>query len=298
MSSTRPCALFKPERTRARGMEHALDKQRSSNQRLLSAARPRRNDLRQCLPTMPGRRHLQVISLRRDCQCSCCCLTHTHTAGGRSAASASKILFGEGPARWQGGSHTGQWLLPMKTGFPQELARPAGRPRRRAAGRMILTGAAIAAAIEAGDIVIDPFEAARLSPNAYDWRLGDQIRICRGHLDAAAPHRLHRAHHSHGMILRPGGLYLGLTHERTGSQRYAQLLNGDRTTGALGIWVHVSAPLGHVGHAIAWTLEIRVARPVRVYPRMTFGKLVFLHTHGEHASYQDPGQQAAGPRRP
>lgn len=72
--------------------------------------------------------------------------------------------------------------------------------------------------------------------------------------------------------------------ERSGAVR--QLINGDRTMGALGIWVHVSAPLGHVGHAIRWTLEIRAARPVRVYPFMTFGKIVFMETYGDSDSYQ------------
>ncbi len=37
---------------------------------------------------------------------------------------------------------------------------------------MILTGPAIAAAVAAGEITIDPFEPSRLSLNAYDWRLG------------------------------------------------------------------------------------------------------------------------------
>ncbi|MFG1705414.1 hypothetical protein ACFLIM_19670 [Nonomuraea sp. M3C6] len=122
--------------------------------------------------------------------------------------------------------------------------------------------------------------------------MNDRIRICDGPLDAARPtHYTESAIPTTGMVLTPGLLYLGLTLERTCSERYAQFLNGDRTIGALGIWVHVSAPLGHTGHAIAWTLEIRVARPVRVYPRMTFGKLVFLHTFGATASYQRHGRK-------
>ncbi len=52
---------------------------------------------------------------------------------------------------------------------------------------MILTGPAIAAAVEADEITIDPYEPSRLSPNAYDWRLGDMIRVCDGDLDAATP---------------------------------------------------------------------------------------------------------------
>lgn len=152
---------------------------------------------------------------------------------------------------------------------------------------MILTGPAIDAAVSTGEITISPYEPERISPNAYDWRLGDTIRICDGDLDAAT--RTTFTEHpipASGLVLKPGVLYLGITLEKTGSETYAQLLNGDRTIGALGIWVHVSAPLGHQGHAIRWTLEIRVARPARVYPGMTFGKLVFLTTVGSPSSYQ------------
>ncbi|MFE9819370.1 deoxycytidine triphosphate deaminase [Streptomyces sp. NPDC005773] len=152
---------------------------------------------------------------------------------------------------------------------------------------MILTGSAIAGAVSTGEITISPYEPERISPNAYDWRLGDTIRICDGDLDAAS--RTTFTEHpipASGVVLKPGVLYLGITLEKTGSETYAQLLNGDRTIGALGIWVHVSAPLGHQGHAIRWTLEIRVAKPARVYPGMTFGKLVFLTTVGSPSSYQ------------
>ncbi|WP_075734334.1 dCTP deaminase [Streptomyces acidiscabies] len=152
---------------------------------------------------------------------------------------------------------------------------------------MILTGPAISAALQTGEITIDPYDPARLSPNAYDWRLGDRLRTCAGDLDAAAPTAfIEQTIPATGLVLQPGVLYLGITLERTGSETYAQMLNGDRTIGALGIWVHVSAPLGHQGHAIRWTLEIRAAKPVRVYPGMTFGKLVFLTAHGTPASYQ------------
>ncbi|WP_268220463.1 dCTP deaminase [Streptomyces sp. EMB24] len=152
---------------------------------------------------------------------------------------------------------------------------------------MILTGPAIAAAVQADEITIDPYEPSRLSPNAYDWRLGDTIRVCDGDLDAATPTAFsEQPIPDTGLVLRPDLLYLGITLERTGSETYAQLLNGDRATGSLGIWVHVSAPLGHQGHAIRWTLEIRATRPVRVYPGMTFGKLVFLTAFGAPASYQ------------
>ncbi|WP_373412823.1 hypothetical protein [Streptomyces sp. NRRL B-24572] len=48
--------------------------------------------------------------------------------------------------------------------------------------------------------------------------------------------------------------------------------------------------MGH-GHAIRWALEIQASRPVRVYPRMTFGKSVFLQALGATASYQNHGPE-------
>jgi dCTP deaminase len=162
----------------------------------------------------------------------------------------------------------------------------AGQAKRA----VILTGPEIARAIAVGDIAIDPFDPGRLSPNAYDWRLGDVIRMCDTALDAAQSHVFaEHAIPAAGMLLVPGRLYLGVSHERTHSERYAQMINGNRTIGMLGVWVHVSAPLGHMGHAIRWTLEMRAVRPVRIYPRMTFGKIIFIRSRGAPSSYQRAG---------
>lgn len=159
---------------------------------------------------------------------------------------------------------------------------------------MILTGPAISEAVACGDIVIDPFDPRCVSPNAYDWHLGDELRTAVGALDAARPGQftLHRISPT-GVVLQPGRLYLSTTAEHTASARYAQLLNGNHDIGSLGVFVHVSAPLGHQGHAIRWTLEICVAMPVRVYPGMRFGKLVFVDVYGKHASYQQRGAKYA-----
>lgn len=152
---------------------------------------------------------------------------------------------------------------------------------------MILTGERIASARTNGLIWIEPFEIERCSTNSYDFRLFPALRAIGGDLDAAGPTgSRHIEIPETGYVLEPGVLYLGLTHELTGSARYAQLINGDRSLGSLGVWVHVTAPLGHMGHAIRWTLEIRVAKPVRVYPLMTFGKIVFVATRGTPQDYR------------
>lgn len=162
---------------------------------------------------------------------------------------------------------------------------------------MILTGPEIRRAVAAGDITIEPFDTARVSPNAYDWRLGDKIQVCDGDLDAARPPTfVEKTIPPEGAVLTPKTLYLGVTHERTHSDRYAQFINGNRSLGMLGVWVHVSAPLGHTGHAIRWTLEICVARPTRIYPQMTFGKIIFLRTKGTIVSYREIGLKYSASR--
>ena len=157
---------------------------------------------------------------------------------------------------------------------------------------MILTGPAIHRAVDRGEITIDPFTPGRLSPNAYDWHLHTELWRCAGDLDAATATSYTRLRLGPGgLILTPGVLYLGRTLEVTASHIYAQRLYGCQDTGALGIWVHICAPLGHQGHAIAWTLEVRVTHPVRVYPHQVFGKLTFHTVHGATASYQDVGRK-------
>jgi len=152
---------------------------------------------------------------------------------------------------------------------------------------MILTGAQIAEARANGKVWIEPFEPERCATNSYDFRLFPALCAIDGELDAARPSAAREIEIPEaGHVLRPGALYLGLTYELTGSARYAQLINGDRSLGSLGVWVHVTAPLGHMGHAIRWTLEIRAAKPVRVYPLMDFGKIVFAATRGAAQDYR------------
>lgn len=157
---------------------------------------------------------------------------------------------------------------------------------------MILTGPAIDRAVTHGRIRIEPYDPRQLSANAYDWTLHHRLWRCPPELDAARPTDPTPLElDEHGLVLEPGRLYLGRTREFTASDDYVQRLYGAQDIGALGVWVHISAPLGHQGHAIAWTLEIRVVHPVRLYPGMRFGKLTFHTVTGTSASYQHLGRK-------
>jgi len=149
---------------------------------------------------------------------------------------------------------------------------------------MILTGPEIRRAHATGDIAIEPFEPANVGPNSYDYHLGESlIRI-----QADAEGRLTSTSHDipqQGMLLEPGSLYLGATRERIGSKVYAITLLGRSSVGRLGIFLNVTADLGHVGSDSNWTLELSVVQPVYVYAGMCIGQVAFWEVDGPRGFY-------------
>ncbi|MFD8498265.1 deoxycytidine triphosphate deaminase [Amycolatopsis sp. NPDC059657] len=152
---------------------------------------------------------------------------------------------------------------------------------------MILTGSDIDREVLAGRIHIDDYDRERLEPNSYGFRLAadllwyeDEIVDC---FEAPVAHR--EAIGTEGVVLLPDRLYLGATMEAMGSSHYAATLYASRSVSTLGIWIQYSAPLGHSGAVFPWTLEIKVAAPVRVYPGMIVGKLAFWSMQGEAVNY-------------
>jgi len=71
-----------------------------------------------------------------------------------------------------------------------------------------------------------------------------------------------------------------------GSDFYAQTLHANLSTSLMGMWIQFSAPLGHTGAIINWTLEIMVAQPVKVYPHMKIGKIAFWDNCGQINCYR------------
>lgn len=153
---------------------------------------------------------------------------------------------------------------------------------------MILTGECIEREVAAGGIVIDPFDPRLVEPNSYGFHLGGSLLRCGDPvIDARRqPHTSKIAIPAEGYVLEPGQLYLGETLETLGSPHYAATLYANRSTSCLGMWIQVSAPLGHTGAVIPWTLEIVVAHPVVVFPGMLIGKIAFWTPQGVVNPYQ------------
>lgn len=165
----------------------------------------------------------------------------------------------------------------------------------------MLTGPAIAAGVRDGDIVIDPFDPDRLCANSYSFTLADRLLSYRVPEAALDPYRdtpvTDTVVPATGYVLQPGRLYLGATRETMGATSYAATLHGCRSVSTLGLRIQLSAPLGHSGAIIAWTLELRAAVPVRVYPGMTIGKIAFWPMSGCARQYAGRYRGSTGPVR-
>jgi dCTP deaminase len=143
---------------------------------------------------------------------------------------------------------------------------------------MILTGPAIAAAVAKGDILIEPFNPIDLNPNSYNYHLFPEL-----YKASASSHQGDipcLAIADTGLLLEPDCLYLGCTDEIFHSTRYAMTLVGRSSVGRLGLFVNISADLGHIGSRNRWTLEIKVVQPVIVYPHQCIGQVAFWETTG------------------
>lgn len=163
---------------------------------------------------------------------------------------------------------------------------------------MILTGPEITQAATDGRIRITPFSEEQINPNSYNVRLGDSLLLYTNDVVdayAANPTRTVRVPDD-GFVLQPGQLYLGHTIERVGSDTYVPLLFGRSSVGRLGLFVEITAPIGDIGFHGQWTLMLSSVRPLRVYPAMKIGQIMFFVSKGEIDLYTGKYQAAIGPQ--
>ncbi len=151
---------------------------------------------------------------------------------------------------------------------------------------MILSGKEIAARIE-GDIVIDPFDEAKINPNSYNLALHDELLVYTNPLlDMKLENEAEKLHiPEEGLVLEPDRLYLGRTIEYTETQNLVPMLEGRSSIGRLGLFVHVTAGFGDVGFKGFWTLEIFCIQPVRIYAGVEVCQIYYHTIEGEHEGY-------------
>lgn len=149
---------------------------------------------------------------------------------------------------------------------------------------MILTAHQILADYKIGNIKITPFDENQLNPNSYNYRLGEVLyKVNDDILDPKVQSSTEKIIiPPSGYCLQPGQLYLGSTFEKIGSDKYSIQLIGRSSIGRLGLFLQVSAPLGHIGTYHNWTLELKVVQPLIVYPMMKIGQVSFWVVKGRN----------------
>ena len=189
----------------------------------------------------------------------------------------------------------------------------------------LLTGPRIAELVAAGEILIDPFDPARVGPNSYDLTLADLLRVYAAQLDyrdwaaqtygrglspahgrqvpdgcVLEPYRENRTADvlipADGLVLVPGVLYVGSTIEFTRTAYpYAPMIEGRSTWARLGLQVHLTGGWGDVGFEGRWVLEMLAATPVRVRAGDRVAQLAFYQVSGPPKPYSGRYQGQSGP---
>ena len=143
------------------------------------------------------------------------------------------------------------------------------------------------------DIIIEPFDHARLNPNSYNLSLADELLVYEdGVLDMKKKNltrsiRIPEA----GYEMQPRKLYLGRTAEFTRTNNHVPMLGGRSSVGRLGLFVHVTAGFGDVGFAGYWTLEMFCIQPVRVYPDVEICQIYYHTLDGDFETYKSAKYQ-------
>lgn len=160
---------------------------------------------------------------------------------------------------------------------------------------MILTHDEILAEIDAGRVVVEPFDPAFVGPASIDLHLDDEIRILEGgpavidvndDADYLAVSRTERMEEPYR--LEPGETIHGITRERiTLPGNIAGWLEGRSRFARLGLMIHVTAGFVSPGVSNRQVLEISnlAGRPLAIHPGTRLCQIVLQRCEGS-AIYQ------------
>ena len=174
---------------------------------------------------------------------------------------------------------------------------------------MILSDRTIREEIEAGRIVIDPFDARCVQPSSIDLHVDSQFRVFANnrypYIDVKQEQpdltELVETKPDEAFILHPGEFVLGSTLERVAlPDDLVARLEGKSSLGRLGLLIHSTAGYVDPGWDGFLTLELsNVANlPITLYPGMKIGQISFFRLTTEaETPYGAAGKQVPGPAR-
>jgi dCTP deaminase len=156
---------------------------------------------------------------------------------------------------------------------------------------VVLSDNTIRAEIDAGRIVIDPYDESLVQPSSVDVRVDNRFRVFNNsrypYIDVRQPMEdLTEPVVIEGeepFILHPGEFVLGQTLERvTLPNDLVARLEGKSSLGRLGLLIHSTAGFVDSGFSGNLTLELsNVANlPITIYPGMPIGQMSFMRMDG------------------
>ena len=166
---------------------------------------------------------------------------------------------------------------------------------------MILSDRTIREEVDAGRIVIDPFDPACVQPSSIDLHVDSQFRVFANsrypYIDVKEEMpdltELVEVKPDEPFILHPGEFVLGSTLERVAlPDDLVARLEGKSSLGRLGLLIHSTAGYVDPGWDGHLTMELsNVSRlPIRLYYGMKIGQLSFLQlTTPAERPYGSPG---------
>lgn len=157
----------------------------------------------------------------------------------------------------------------------------------------VLTRDAILAELDAGRLVLSPFERGQVGAASIDLTLGDEIRVFdagTGPIDLveATDYRGYTQVQrlSEPYLLLPGSTIHGITRERiTLPTNLCGLLEGRSRFARLGLMIHVTSALVQPGVSSRQVLEMSnvSSHPLRIHAGVRLCQLVLMRTDGEAA---------------
>jgi deoxycytidine triphosphate deaminase len=163
---------------------------------------------------------------------------------------------------------------------------------------MILTGTEIRKQVLSKKIHIKPFIEENLNPNSYNFRLGNKLKIYTSKvLDPSKKNKFKEITiPKEGFILQPHKLYLGHTIEEMGSDFFVPTMQARSSVGRLGLYIYLNSGLGDIGFKKQWTLELQAIHPLKIYPGMKIGQMLFWKPRGKIKLYNGKYKDSIGPQ--
>lgn len=159
----------------------------------------------------------------------------------------------------------------------------------------MLADRSIRAAVEQGELKIEPFDEDRLQPASYDVTLDNEFRVFNNHgfvcidpkesveplTEIVRVSLVKSAMIPDYFVLHPGEFVLGQTVERVViPDDIVSRIEGKSSLGRVGVLVHATAGFIDPGFEGRLTLELsnQATVPIKLYPGMSIGQLSFQWT--------------------